>query len=731
MNKKFYWQKITINWAKFLPAVAGAIAIGSGIVWYSNQLNQEEDHSADPTLALVNVREKEQINSLVEIVRQQGQSKAGARARYLLATKEIERGQGDRAIQYLQGLEKSYPVLAAHILWQRALAYQLLNRSANFQATLQQLTQQYADSSIAVEALYILGKEDDRYWDTAIKKFPSHPRTADIIKQKLSQTPNRPDLLLILLKYLEPSSPERIKIADRLVTQYYPDLKPEQWDAIGELYWQNRIYNKAIAPLQKGTKTIENIYRTARSHFYSKQTKEAEDIYQEIIFKYPDSEEACKSLMALADLAQTTTETINYLDRAAALAAKQTKSKSPNSTNSLAAIALAKKAKILEKNNDKTAAELVRSEIVKKYPQSETAAAYRWQLARTAAAEDKLDRAWEFSRQIVADNPDSLYAPRASFWIGKWAQKLGKTADAKQAFEYTISKYSYSYYSWRSARYLGLDVGDFSTIRPLTPDVNVPRTRFSLPTGSEQLKELYLIGRDREAKDVWLTEFTNRQKPTVTETFTDGILANSEGKYIQGIAKLYSLEDREHPESKAEFEAISQQKKYWYNLYPLAFFETIKEMGSKHQINPLLAIGVIRQESRFMPKVKSPAGAVGLMQIIPDTAKFAAAKLGVKDYDMGKPEDNINFGTWYLNFTHQQVKDNSLLAIAGYNAGPGNVSNWVSQFGIADLDEFVERIPFPETENYVKNVLGNYWNYLRLYNPAIGQQVDRFLADKK
>ncbi len=271
------------------------------------------------------------------------------------------------------------------------------------------------------------------------------------------------------------------------------------------MYWQNRIYNKAIAPFQKGSKNIENIYRIARSHFYSKQTKEAEDIYQEIIFKYPDSEEACKSLMALADLAKNTTETINYLDRAAALADKQTKSKDPNLTNSLAVIALAKKAQILEKNND-PAAERVRSEIVKKYPHSETAAAYRWQWARTAAADGQFDRAWEISRQIVADNSDSLYAPRASFWIGKWAQKLGKTTDAKKAFEYTISKYLYSYYSWRSARYLGWNVGDFSTIRPLNPDVNVPRTRFALPSGSDSLKELYLIGRDREAKDLWLSD---------------------------------------------------------------------------------------------------------------------------------------------------------------------------------------------------------------------------------
>jgi len=65
-----------------------------------------------------------------------------------------------------------------------------------------------------------------------------------------------------------------------------------------------------------------------------------------------------------------------------------------------------------------------------------------------------------------------------------------------------------------------------------------------------------------------------------------------------------------------------------------------------------------------------------------------------------------------------------MLAVASYNAGPGRVTQWVNSFGINDLDEFVQRIPYDETRGYVEYVLGNYWNYLRLYSPQIQQQIN-------
>ena len=132
----------------------------------------------------------------------------------------------------------------------------------------------------------------------------------------------------------------------------------------------------------------------------------------------------------------------------------------------------------------------------------------------------------------------------------------------------------------------------------------------------------------------------------------------------------------------------------------------------------------MRKESSFAPEIKSWAGAVGLMQILPDTAKWVAGQTNnLADFVLTNPEDNIQIGTWYLAHNHQRYENNSLLAIASYNAGTGNVSQWTKKYSLQDPDLFIEQIPFPETKDYVEGVFSNYWNYLRLYNPEVRDKI--------
>ncbi len=707
MNKRFKSRRST-SWVKFLPLVVTFISLGSGLGWCGQQ-QQLKQSIADPVLGLVD--RPDRAIALQEIVKQQGKSISALRARYILATAAITAQQSDRALRHLQDLERDYPILAPQIIWQRAQAYRLLGNQAQLDRQLQLLVQSYPQSPVVVEAWYLLGQTDEKYWDLAIAQFPSHPRTLEILQQKLAQTPNRPDLLLTLVKYFDDSDPRRLKIADRLVTEYSNVLQPQDWDLIGSIYWQNKIYTKVIIPLQKGSKTAVNAYRIADSHFRSKQLTEAQAAYQAVIAQYPQSPEAAESLLHLADLSPSV-EALTYLDRVV--------DKFPSQS----AKASLKKATILELNQNLVGAAAARAQMVKLHPQTEEVAEYRWQSARAEAKLANFDRAWTFAKQIVVDSPDSRYGPRAAFWLGKWAQKLGKTAEAKQAFIYTIANYPRSYYSWRSAKYLGWDVGDFHTVRSLNPQIVNPSTKLPLPTGSDALKELYAIGQDLEAWELWQAEFTLRQQPTAIDKINRGMLQNGLKKYITSIVEIAEIEDNvKTPEQQLEFSKIRQQASYLRTLYPLAFFDSIREISSHQGVNPLLTTSLIRQESKFSPVVKSPVGAIGLMQVIPDTAKFAAYKIGLKKYELTKPEDNLRLGTWYLKFTHDLVKDNSVLAIAGYNAGPGNVAKWVKEFGTEDLDDFIEQIPFEETQNYVKNVLGNYWNYLRLYNPAVAARL--------
>ena len=699
------------KWVKILPLVATFIGIGISLTWCKQQ-QQAKQSINDPVLTLID--QPNRSPALQKIVKQSTNSISTARARYILATEAIDRQQSDRALSYLAELEQEYPILAPQIIWKRAQAYQLVLNKSKQNEQLQLLTRAYPKSPVVVEAWNIMGQTDEKYWDLAIEQYPSYPRTLEIVQQKLAQTPHRSDLLLILVKYFDDSDPRRLKIADRLVTEYPHDLKPGDWDIIGLIYWHNKAYGKVMIPLKKGSKTPSNAYKIAQSHLFSNQQNEAKLLYQEIVDQYPLSSEAADSLLALAELAPSV-QALTYLDRII--------DKFPTQN----AAAFVKKAQILEQNQNLTGAAAARAQMVKLHPHSEEVAAYRWKLARTEAKLGNFDLAWGFAKQIVVDSPNSKYSPRAAFWIGKWAQKLGKRDDANKAFTYTITNYTRSYYSWRSAKFLGWDVGDFYTTKSLNPTITKPQTRLPLPTGSDTLKELYAIGQNRAAWELWQTEFIDRQNPTALDRLNQGVLENSLERYIFSLVELAHIEDEiKTPEQQLEFTKILQQPSYWRTFYPLAFIDLIQSNAARQKINPLLIISIIRQESKFSPIIKSPVGALGLMQVVPDTAKFGAYQLKLNKYELTNPIDNIKLGTWYLNFTHSRVKDNSVLAIAGYNAGPGNVEKWVKEFGTEDLDEFVEKIPFEETQNYVKNVLGNYWNYLRLYNPAVARKIKEY-----
>jgi soluble lytic murein transglycosylase len=111
---------------------------------------------------------------------------------------------------------------------------------------------------------------------------------------------------------------------------------------------------------------------------------------------------------------------------------------------------------------------------------------------------------------------------------------------------------------------------------------------------------------------------------------------------------------------------------------------------------------------------------------MPDTGSWIAEKIQLKKYNLENPDDNVKLGTWFLDYTHQEYNNNSMLAVASYNAGPGNVSDWLAKYGLGDPDAFIEVIPFAETKGYVEAVFSNYWNYLRLYNPDISQMLGKY-----
>lgn len=147
--------------------------------------------------------------------------------------------------------------------------------------------------------------------------------------------------------------------------------------------------------------------------------------------------------------------------------------------------------------------------------------------------------------------------------------------------------------------------------------------------------------------------------------------------------------------------------------YPPGYWDTVNLAADSNNLDGYLIAALIREESRFDPEVVSPAGAIGLMQLMPSTANSLKKdiKISLKDRSQLKdPRKNILLGSYYLSQLIREFKELPL-AIGAYNAGKYKLKQWMSRFNTGDLVEFTENIPYRETRKYVQRVLKSYWQY--------------------
>ncbi|HEY9888839.1 MAG TPA: lytic transglycosylase domain-containing protein, partial [Candidatus Obscuribacterales bacterium] len=201
------------------------------------------------------------------------------------------------------------------------------------------------------------------------------------------------------------------------------------------------------------------------------------------------------------------------------------------------------------------------------------------------------------------------------------------------------------------------------------------------------------------------------------------------GDTLDGIFMISSLSWRDDPAEQATYQQLKTHPAYGQTLYPFPYANLIEQWSRDRALNPLLVTALIRQESRFQPQIRSVVGAAGLMQVMPDTAAWIQTQTDIESYNLDDPDDNIQLGTWYLDYTHREYGNHSLYAVASYNAGPGNVADWLARDNYGDEDDFADKIPFPETKGYIRSVFGGYWNYLRLYNPEIARRIETLQAE--
>ena len=167
-------------------------------------------------------------------------------------------------------------------------------------------------------------------------------------------------------------------------------------------------------------------------------------------------------------------------------------------------------------------------------------------------------------------------------------------------------------------------------------------------------------------------------------------------------------------------------------IYPRPFYNEVSKWTKEYNVPEYIMYALIRSESFFRPLVVSHAGAIGLSQLMPSTAKDIARSLKILEYDVTDPDTNIRFGTYYLSLMLNRFDGQLMPSMCSYNAGPVAVSRWLKKNTIREEDLFVETIPYNETRNYGKKLLSTACIYGMLYyNKAPSEVVKEIYEDIK
>jgi soluble lytic murein transglycosylase len=155
---------------------------------------------------------------------------------------------------------------------------------------------------------------------------------------------------------------------------------------------------------------------------------------------------------------------------------------------------------------------------------------------------------------------------------------------------------------------------------------------------------------------------------------------------------------------------------------PLRYQDVIRQQAAEKKLDPALIAAVIYAETKFDPRTSS-AGAEGLMQILPQTAEYLAHRSGATTFttaDLGTPQVNIAYGSYYLRYLLDEYHGSTVLALAAYNGGEANVNTWVAEARARGNHLTIAEIPFPETRAYVARVLQARTDYRRTYASELG-----------
>ena len=291
--------------------------------------------------------------------------------------------------------------------------------------------------------------------------------------------------------------------------------------------------------------------------------------------------------------------------------------------------------------------------------------------------------------------PEQQHSERWRYWRGRVLESMGRLEESRDV--YLLNAEARGYYSFLAADRIG-NRYRFSH-RPLIFSANELEDIRNLPS-MLRAQELYALKRIPDVRREWNYAIKRMNKAQLLKAAK---LADQWGWHDRAIATL-------------------AQARYWDDLemrFPLAYQQQILTQAEKQGINPAWAFAVIRQESAFTSDARSHAGAMGLMQLLPRTARRMARSMRVpmrNRHALLNTSTNIKLGVGYLKKVNDRYDGHPVLATAAYNAGGRRVKRWMPEENAIPADLWVELVPFKETRKYMKRVL----TYTVIYEQRLG-----------
>jgi tRNA dimethylallyltransferase len=683
-------------------------------------------------------------NSLLALQNHSPDSIEAKRSRFLLALIHKEQGKPEEAIKLLDPLSKNYAEVEDYIRFYLIQAQSQSGKHEKVQANILELLQRNPNTLLYAKLQLVLAEAQIQLGEkTAGMK--TLEETILSITQDFSHQKFRkflPDLIFKLGELQEQTGKQtEAYLSFRQLHIKYPnhDQMPEAETAIKRLsaletvkevpltmrehtdrirgLLQNVRYKEVVQEIQILQKENDLLpgrfyFFLARAHGGLRDRKSANKILQKFLKTYPHH---AKVQNAKFDIGRN----LWNLGRPTA-GAKYFKTVTQDSPSSeLAVKAQFFLGKIYEEQKNFPEALKNYKAALDKYPNESYAQWAGWRLGWVHYLDGKFEDAFNKFQDAANRFPDKSFIEYNLYWSAKSAEKLNKKDVARDLYVKVAELYPYTFHGIRAKDRLqalgvkALPVNHTSAKeekqklgRPLSTREKFHHIRAS---------ELAQLGLNQDARNE-IIELQKTVRKNLTGVLWLSQLYHQAQGYPESLRLLHLYKDFTTKTKEKNLSA-----KFWKHFFPLAYEDAVLGYAKTRKVDPYFVNGIIRQESLFDSQALSPAGARGLMQIMPATGKKLYPKTKLKkpfETDaLFDPDLNIRLGVKYVSQLNKRFNSNGMHILISYNAGPHVLKKWLKRFGhFSDQDVFIESIPYPETRRYVKHVLRNLGIYKTLYS---------------